>query len=58
MVPGFSTTTKTRPLIISKLESYLRDKQVLIRSTRLIEELLVFIWNNGKAEALKDIMMI
>jgi len=53
MVPGFSTTTKTRPLIISKLESYLRDKQVLIRSTRLIEELLVFIWNNGKAEALK-----
>jgi hypothetical protein len=53
MIPGFSTTTKTRPLIISKLESYLREKTVGIRSSRLIEELLVFIWNNSKAEALK-----
>jgi hypothetical protein len=53
MVPGFSTTTKTRPLIISKLEEYIREKSVTIRSVRLIDELFTFIWLNGRAEAMK-----
>jgi hypothetical protein len=53
MVAGFSTTTKTRPLIISALDSYMTDKDILIRSNRLIDELFTFIWNNGKAEAMK-----
>lgn len=51
MVPGFSTTSKTRPLTISKLETYLREKSPVIRSKRLIDELLVFIWNGSRAEA-------
>jgi hypothetical protein len=29
------------------------DKDILIRSNRLIDELFTFIWNNGKAEAMK-----
>jgi len=53
MVAGFSTTTKTRPLIISALDTYMTDKDILIRSNRLIDELFTFIWNNGKAEAMK-----
>jgi hypothetical protein len=53
MVAGFSTTTKTRPLIISALDTYMHDKDILIRSNRLIDELFTFIWNNGKAEAMK-----
>lgn len=53
LVPGFSNTTKTRPLIISKLEDYFRDKSVTVRSQRLIDELFTFIWFNGKAEAMK-----
>ena len=51
MVAGFSTTSKTRPLIISSLSSYMSDKDILIRSSRLIDELFTFKWNGGKAEA-------
>lgn len=60
LVPGFGTSLKTRPLIISKLDTYMRnvlldpektDFAVVIRSIRTIEELRVFIWENGKAQA-------
>jgi hypothetical protein len=53
MVAGFSTTSKTRPLIISKLDDYLREKSFTIRSTRLIDELFTFIWNGNRAEAMR-----
>jgi hypothetical protein len=53
MVAGFSTTSKTRPLIISKLDEYFKEKSVTIRSTRLIDELFTFIFMNGRAEAMK-----
>ena len=53
MVAGFSTTSKTRPLIISTLDTYMNDKDILIRSQRLIDELFTFIWNGGRAEAMK-----
>jgi hypothetical protein len=52
MVPGFTTSLKTRPLVISKLVSYIHEKSVVIRSKRLLEELRTFIWKNGKAQAL------
>jgi hypothetical protein len=52
MVAGFSTTSKTRPLIISKLEEYMREKTVTIRSLRLIDELFTFIWKVNRAEAM------
>ncbi len=51
MVPGFSTTSKTRPLLISKLETYFREKSLVIHSTRTIDELFTFIWNGARAEA-------
>jgi len=53
LVAGFSTTSKTRPLIISKLDDYFREKAVTIRSHRLVEELFTFIFLNGRAEAMK-----
>ena len=53
LVAGFSTTSKTRPLIISKLDDYFREKSVTIRSNRLIDELFTFIFLNGRAEAMK-----
>jgi hypothetical protein len=56
MIPGFTTSAKTRPLIISKLESYFRNKEVIVHSKRLIEELKVFVWRQTgatiKAEAM------
>ncbi len=50
-VPGFTTSTKTRPLVISKMEAYIREKQFIFRSKRLLEELRIFVWMNGKAQA-------
>jgi len=52
-VPGFSTTTKTRPLVVAKMEEFIRNKLVIIHSNRLCNELDTFIWNNGKAQAMK-----
>ena len=52
MVPGFTTSLKTRPLVISKMVSYIHEKSVIIQSKRLIEELRTFVWKNGKAQAL------
>lgn len=51
MVPGFTTTGRTRPLLISKLDTVMREQAVTIRSKRLIEELRVFIWKNERPEA-------
>jgi len=52
MVPGFSTTSKSRPLIIAKLEEMFREESVVVHSQRLIDELFVFIYNGNKAEAM------
>ena len=53
LIAGFSTTSKTRPLIISKLTDYFREKSIIIRSSRLIDELFTFIYMNGRAEAMR-----
>ena len=53
MVAGFSTTSKTRPLIISKLEEFFREESVVVRSNRLIDELLTFVYINNRAEAMQ-----
>jgi hypothetical protein len=51
MVPGFTTSMKTRPLAISKLVSYIHEKSVIVQSKRLISELKTFVWKNGKAQS-------
>jgi hypothetical protein len=51
MVPGFTTSSKTRPLLISKLETYFRERAPIIKSSRLIEEFYVFVWKGSRAEA-------
>ena len=54
MIPGFSTTIKTRPLIIAKMEEYTREKLTHIKSVRLIDELFTFIYKNNKAVAMNS----
>ena len=51
-VPGFTTSVRTRPLAISRIDEYMRDNSVIIQSQRTMEELEVFIWNGSKAEAM------
>lgn len=54
LVPGFSTNIKTRPLVISHLEQYFREKAIIIQSKRTLTELETFIWKNGKAQAMSE----
>ena len=46
-VLGYTTSTKTRPLIVAKFEEYIRNKMVHIRSNRTFHEMKTFIWHNG-----------
>jgi hypothetical protein len=52
-IAGFTTSAKTRPLIISKLDEYFRNKEVVVQSLRLIDELFTFIWLTNRAEAMR-----
>lgn len=51
LTPGFTTSMKTRPLVISKMYDYIHQKAVILRSKRLMLEMRTFIWKNGKAQA-------
>ena len=51
MVPGFTMSMNSRPLVIGKLDAYLRDKSITIQGKRTLEEMRTFIWKNGRAEA-------
>jgi hypothetical protein len=53
-VPGFTMSQKTRPIIISKLEEFIRNKLFTTYSPRLINEMRTFIWNNGRPEAMRS----
>jgi hypothetical protein len=53
-VPGFSTTSKTRPLIVAKMEEFIRNNLIKIYSSRLLSEMKTFVWNNGRAEAMRS----
>ena len=52
-VPGFTTSMKTRPLIVAKLEEFIRNKLIKIYSSRTTNEMKTFIWRNGKPQAMK-----
>ena len=56
MVVGFSTTLKTRPLIIAKMEEYTREKMVKLHSNRLLDELFVFIYKTGVSQSKAEAM--
>ena len=51
LVPGFTMSARTRPLVIAKMIEYIREKGVTIQSKRLLGEMRVFVWKNGKPQA-------
>jgi hypothetical protein len=53
-VMGFTTSTKTRPLIVAKLEEFIRNRLITLHSSRLFHELKTFIWHNGKPQAMRS----
>ena len=50
---GFTNSMKTRPLIIAKLEEFIRNKVIKVHSSRLINELRTFVWMGGKPKAMR-----
>ena len=53
-IPGFTTSMKTRPVIIAKLEEFVRNKLITINSKRLLSEMKTFVWNNGRPQAMRS----
>lgn len=53
-IPGFSTQTKTRTQILTKLEESIRNDRLKTYSQRLYDQLQAFVWNGAKAQAAKD----
>jgi len=52
-VPGFSMTSKTRPLVIAKMEELVRNKLIKIYSKRLYNEMKTFVWHSGRPQAMR-----
>jgi|TARA_Y100000034_G_C6888977_1_gene408645 hypothetical protein len=50
---GFTTSGKSRGLILTKLEEIIRNKQIKIYSSRFHEEVKTFIWKGNRAQAMK-----
>lgn len=52
-VIGFTMNQKLRPLVFSKMEEFIRNRIIKIRSKRFVEEARTFVWENGKPQAMK-----
>ena len=53
-VAGFTTSTKTRPLIVAKLEEFIRNRMLTTYSSRIYHEMKTFVWHNGKPQAMRS----
>lgn len=49
---GFNTNNKTKNIILTKLEEMIRNKSILIKSSRFYEESKRFVWKGNKAQAM------
>jgi hypothetical protein len=54
VVPGFTTSSKTRPLIVAKMEEFMRNKLIKVNSSRLLSEMKTFIWHSGRPQAMRS----
>ena len=54
VIPGFTTSSKTRPLIVAKMEEFMRNKLITISSSRLLSEMKTFIWHHGRPQAMRS----
>lgn len=51
--PGITIGPKVRPLMIAALEKTFRERKLVAHSTKLIQELRTFVWENNRAAASK-----
>lgn len=48
---GIFMDAKMRPIVLRKLEEVLRNREIVVKSTRLYNELKTFIWRRGRPVA-------
>ena len=53
-VSGFTTSQKTRPIIIAKMEEFVRNNLVKVYSSRMFNEFKTFVWNSGRPQAMRS----
>jgi len=53
VIPGFTTSPSLRPMLIEKLNEYLRNKRIIIRSVRTLREFVTFVYTNGRPMAMR-----
>ena len=53
-VAGFTMSMKTRPLVVAKLEEFVRNKLLTINSLRFMNEVKTFVWHNGRPQAMRS----
>lgn len=51
IIPGWQTTTKTRPMIIAALQKYMREGEIEINSVALLNEFQTFIYTEAHKNA-------
>jgi len=54
VIAGFTTSSKTRPLIVAKMEEFIRNKLIKVYSSRIINEFKTFIWQNNRPQAMRS----
>jgi len=52
-IAGFTMSKNTRPLIIAKMEEFIRNKLVKIYSKRIYNEMKTFVWQNSRPQAMR-----
>lgn len=50
---GFTTSSRTRPLIIERMITIIQNREFIIHSKRLLNQFWTFIWLNGKQQAMR-----
>jgi hypothetical protein len=53
-IAGFTTSLKTRPMIVAKMEEFVRNRLIKVYSSRLLNEFKTFVWNNGRPQAMRS----
>lgn len=51
-IVGFTTSSRTRPLIIERMITIIQNNEFVIHSKRLLNQFWTFIWLNGKQQAM------
>ncbi len=51
---GFTTSSRTRPLIIERMITIIENREFIIHSKRLLNQFWTFIWLNGKQQAMRS----